>query len=131
MEALRGALDAALTGKGGVALLAGEPGIGKTCTAEELAAYARERGARVLWGRCHEGDGAPAFWPWIQILRSYLRDRDPELLAAIGPVADDIARLVPGPWFPGTTSGDADTPTTNPGPRNPGSARRDPLPPVR
>ncbi len=50
-------------------LLAGEPGIGKTRTAEELARVARERGAQVLVGRCFEGEGAPAFWPWVQVLR--------------------------------------------------------------
>lgn len=27
-------------------------------------------GSRVLWGRCWEGGGAPALWPWIQILRA-------------------------------------------------------------
>ena len=34
--------------------LVGEPGIGKTRTAEELATYARMRGAEVLWGRSYE-----------------------------------------------------------------------------
>jgi KaiC/GvpD/RAD55 family RecA-like ATPase len=48
-----------------VVLVAGEPGIGKTRLAEELATQATARGALVLWGRCWEGEGAPAFWPWI------------------------------------------------------------------
>src|SRR5262245_24288816 len=66
---LRAQLDEACAGRGGVVLLAGEPGIGKTRTAEHLAAHACARGARVFWGRCYEGDGAPAFWPWTQLLR--------------------------------------------------------------
>ena len=63
-------LDRAIAGQGGIVLVAGEPGIGKTRLAEELAATARERGARVLWGRCYEGEGAPAFWPWVEVLRA-------------------------------------------------------------
>jgi predicted ATPase len=65
-------LDAALAGSGGVVLLGGEPGIGKTRLAEELAAQATACGVLVLWGRCWEGEGAPAFWPWIQVVRAYV-----------------------------------------------------------
>ena len=76
-------------------LLVGEPGIGKTRTTEELATYARMRGAQVLWGRCYEGDGAPAYWPWVQIVRSYALEREPKALASeMGPGAADIADVV-------------------------------------
>ena len=70
MERLRHALESALAGHGRVALLVGEPGIGKTRTAEELVAEARRRGALAPLGRAYEGEGAPAFWPWVQILRA-------------------------------------------------------------
>jgi tetratricopeptide (TPR) repeat protein len=53
-------------------LIYGEPGIGKTRLADELASHAKARGMQVLWGRCWEGDGAPAYWPWIQIIRTFL-----------------------------------------------------------
>lgn len=96
LAALSATLDATLRGRGGISLLAGEPGIGKTRLAEELAAEARLRGARVLWGRCHEGDGAPAYWPWVQALRTYIRERDREALAAeLGAGAADIAQVIP------------------------------------
>jgi predicted ATPase len=50
----------------------------------------------VLWGRCYEGDGAPAFWPWVQIIRSYVRTRNPDALRAeMQAGAADIAGLVP------------------------------------
>src|ERR1700756_5840526 len=62
LAALTADLDAAVGGRGGVVLVAGEPGIGKTRLAEELAARAIGRGAVVLWGRCWEGAGAPAVW---------------------------------------------------------------------
>src|SRR5262249_36407985 len=68
MAKLRGALENALGGRARMALLVGEPGIGKTRTAEELALVASSRGAQVLFGRCYEGDGAPAFWPWVQVI---------------------------------------------------------------
>lgn len=66
---LRRAVDAAEAGSGALVLLAGEPGIGKTRLADELAAEATARGARVTWGRAWEAGGAPAYWPWIEALR--------------------------------------------------------------
>jgi len=86
-------LRAAL-GRGRLVLLAGEPGIGKTRVAEELAAEARARDAVVRWGRCWEGEGAPAFWPWIQIIREQVRESadGPGALARAGA---ELAALVP------------------------------------
>src|SRR5581483_9168519 len=55
LEALADALRAARAGRGGLALLAGEGGIGKTAIARELAARARREGVAVLWGGCFEG----------------------------------------------------------------------------
>jgi DNA-binding CsgD family transcriptional regulator len=54
----------------------GEPGIGKTRLAQELAGVALARGTAVAWGRCVETEGAPAFWPWRQVLRSIGADPD-------------------------------------------------------
>ena len=74
--ALRSAVDAAVGGAGGVVLLAGEAGMGKTALASEAAAYAKARGAEAVWGTCWEGDGAPGFWPWIQVMRALAADAD-------------------------------------------------------
>ncbi len=63
---LKAALEEALSGQGRLVMLAGEPGIGKTRTAQELASYAESRGAQVLWGWCYEEEGAPPYWPWVQ-----------------------------------------------------------------
>ncbi len=96
MRQLDAALAAAKAGHGQLVLLAGEPGIGKTRIAAELAARAGARGATVCWGRCWEGEGAPAFWPWVQLVRSYVRDRDSvELRADLGRAAAHIARVIP------------------------------------
>jgi predicted ATPase/class 3 adenylate cyclase len=93
---LRSAVEAAAEGHGRVVLLAGEPGIGKTSLAVDCAVYADQIGARVLWGACWEGEGAPAFWPWIQALRTYAGQVDDNDLARhVGPGAGDILRLLP------------------------------------
>jgi tetratricopeptide (TPR) repeat protein len=93
---LRAELDAALRGEGGLVFLAGEAGIGKTRTATALCAEARERGARVAWGRCHEGGGAPVYWPFVQALGS---------LAGAGDAARRIAALRLALREPGETAG--------------------------
>jgi hypothetical protein len=89
-------LDEVLSGSGRLLLLAGEPGIGKSRLASELAAQAAERGFQVVWGRCWEAGGAPAYWPWVQALRALIPKVDPvELRARLGLRAGDIAQLLP------------------------------------
>jgi tetratricopeptide (TPR) repeat protein len=77
-------------------LLVGEPGIGKSRTAERLATVAESRGAEVLVGRCYEGEGAPALWPWVQVIGAYAAARDPHtLLAQLDGGASDVAAVCP------------------------------------
>ena len=95
MGELKAALEDALSGRGRLITLAGDPGIGKTRTAEELATYASLRQAQVLWGRCYEGQGVPPYWPWVQAIRSYVRERDSDQLRSeMGAGAADIAEIV-------------------------------------
>ncbi|MFQ6027163.1 MAG: protein kinase, partial [Dehalococcoidia bacterium] len=92
---LKAALDGALTGQGRLVMLMGEPGIGKTRIAQELASYAETVGTQVLWGRCDEDAGAPPYWPWVQPIQSYIRQRDPaSVRIEMGPGAADIAEVV-------------------------------------
>lgn len=93
---LRAALEGMIARRGQVFLLAGEAGIGKTRVAEELALSALLAGAQVIWARCYEGDGAPAYWPWIQAIRSCLHDHSvEETVALAGAGASDLAELAP------------------------------------
>jgi predicted ATPase/DNA-binding SARP family transcriptional activator len=85
---------------GRLQLLTGEPGIGKTRLAEELAAYAQQQGAAVVWGRSFEGEGAPAFWPWIQVFRGLVAL--PEGREALARHSGDLSLLV---WEAGTDAG--------------------------
>ncbi len=67
---LKAALEDTLSGHGRLVMLVGEPGIGKTRTAQELASHAAASGTQVFWGWCYEEEGATHYWPWVQPLRS-------------------------------------------------------------
>jgi DNA-binding SARP family transcriptional activator/predicted ATPase len=96
LDQLDAVLADARRGRGRLVLLSGDAGIGKSRLADELATRARGAGARVLWGRCWEAGGAPAYWPWVQALRTYVREAEPEALRAqLGNGAPDVAHVVP------------------------------------
>jgi DNA-binding CsgD family transcriptional regulator/tetratricopeptide (TPR) repeat protein len=96
LRQLRAGLERAADGHVQLLLLIGEPGIGKTRLAEELAIHAEARDCRVLWGSCHEWEGAPAYWPWVQVIRAAVRDWDREsLLGLSNSGIADVAQLVP------------------------------------
>jgi ATP/maltotriose-dependent transcriptional regulator MalT len=96
MRELRSVLDHAFSGRGRLVMLAGEAGIGKTRTAQQLASCAEGEGARVLWGRCYEEEDSPPYWPWTQILQSLVRDKSAEqIILDFGHNAADIAQMAP------------------------------------
>jgi DNA-binding SARP family transcriptional activator len=89
-------LGEAVAGRASVLLIAGEAGIGKSRLADEMTTLAESRGAKVLWGRCWEAGGAPAYWPWVQALRAYVQDTDVERVRReLGAGAGDVAQMVP------------------------------------
>jgi tetratricopeptide (TPR) repeat protein len=97
----RTALDDARRGRGRLFLLSGEPGIGKTRLAEEVAREAATRGMLVVWGRCWEGAGAPAYWPWIQVVRGCLGSLDSSQRRSMleaehaSSIVDTVGQIVP------------------------------------
>ena len=96
LSTLLASLEAAEDGTGGLVLLGGEPGIGKSRLADEVAGHARQRGFVSLWGRGWEDAGAPPYWPWVQVLRSYLRQTDPDLARRrLAAGAADIVQMLP------------------------------------
>jgi Cdc6-like AAA superfamily ATPase len=100
LERLRTTFDNAVSGHGGLVMLVGEPGIGKTRTTQELETYAKMRGAQVLWGRTHESAGAPPYWPWIQAGNQYALAHQDDLPTVIGPqmtqeAINELTRIFP------------------------------------
>ncbi|MCZ4316186.1 AAA family ATPase [Comamonadaceae bacterium G21597-S1] len=96
LAGLTTALATARGGNGQVVVLAGSGGIGKTRLAQQLAAQAEADGVPVLWGRCLEEPGAPPYWPWRQLIRSYLRNSgDTDPARTFGSALVDIAGIVP------------------------------------
>ncbi|HEX4752656.1 MAG TPA: AAA family ATPase [Solirubrobacterales bacterium] len=77
-----------------VALIAGEPGIGKSRLVREFAAGAARSGALVLYGACDAAAGAP-YGPFVEALDRLARVTEPAVLrAAIGP-SGELSRLLP------------------------------------
>ena len=96
-------LDAARSGLGGLAVLVGEPGIGKTRLLEEFAAAARASGALVLQGRCFDGQRSRAFGPFAEAIAAYaeavpasaLRQDLASTANVLGPIAPELYRSLP------------------------------------
>ena len=104
----------ASAGEQRVALLAGEPGVGKTRLAAELAAQAHEEGATVLAGRCDEDLGVP-YQPFVEVLRHFVdHTSSAELARRLGRYGGELVRLVPElrdgvPDLPPPLNSDPDT----------------------
>ncbi|HEX2047061.1 MAG TPA: BTAD domain-containing putative transcriptional regulator [Acidimicrobiales bacterium] len=94
LESLRRWLDRAVAGEGRLVLLRGEPGIGKTGIAEEVAALARARGVPVLWGSAHEDEGGGPFRPWAEALAGWSAHTVPPHRPEVVP---ELSTLLPAP----------------------------------
>lgn len=95
---LRRAVDQALAGHGGLALIAGEAGVGKSRLVAEIGGAAGARGMRVLTGHCVEMDSTPPYLPYVEMIEQVISSpRSPlALREALGDVAPEIARIAPG-----------------------------------
>ncbi|MGW9247090.1 ATP-binding protein [Streptomyces badius] len=70
---LRSEIARATDSHGGLVLVTGEAGIGKSTLVTDAAHEARRRGALVVGGSCWDSDNTPGYWPWVQILRGLRR----------------------------------------------------------
>jgi len=96
LHQLQSAFDAAVSGQGSLAMVVGEPGIGKTSLCEQLATYVAVRGGRALVGHCYEeGSLSLPYLPFVEAMRSYVLTREPDdLRRDLGSGATEVARLV-------------------------------------
>lgn len=83
---MRSWVESASHGRPVVAVCVGEPGIGKTRLAQEVSVAARSAGFSVGWSVCDDLEGAPPFWPWLQLLRQF-DDESSMARSALEPIA--------------------------------------------
>jgi tetratricopeptide (TPR) repeat protein len=89
-------LDRAVAGRGGMVLLGGEPGIGKTRLTEAILDEGRARGCMSLVGHAYEMEGSPPYVPFIEMLEYSARVVPPAALRhALGDAAPEVAKLMP------------------------------------
>ncbi|KPK59812.1 MAG: hypothetical protein AMJ59_09275 [Gammaproteobacteria bacterium SG8_31] len=92
---LRQRLDEAVAGRGGVVLIGGEPGVGKTRLGEEALEMGRDLGMLPFVGHAYEEHGAP-FIIASEILEEVSRTLPTDALRnVLGDTAPEIARLLP------------------------------------
>jgi tetratricopeptide (TPR) repeat protein/archaellum biogenesis ATPase FlaH len=96
LKQLQAAFDGAISGKGSLMMVMGEPGIGKTALCEQLATYVTLRGGRTLVGHCYEaGSLSLPYLAFVEALRSYVLTRKvKDLREELGTGASDVARIV-------------------------------------
>ena len=96
LSQLEDALLLALRGEGGVVVLGGEAGIGKSRLVRELSSRAQRLGCVVMSGACSEAELSLPYLPFLEAVGNYLGRQD---LAAIrdrlGPASGELGQLFP------------------------------------
>jgi DNA-binding CsgD family transcriptional regulator len=107
LAALAGLVADAADGRGGVAVLVGEAGVGKSRLAREAAALAAGRGVLVLSGRAVPAGSPLPFRPLSEAMLVASRGKRPPDSPELTGFGGQLARLVPD-WGAGKTTGGAD-----------------------
>jgi hypothetical protein len=96
-QALTSCYGAALAGKPRLALITGEPGIGKTRLSAEFCTWATKQGSVFIPMRCYEGAANLAYEPFAGGLRSFLQEQDARarLDGSDYPWLAELSRLLP------------------------------------
>src|SRR5262245_39502164 len=89
------ALEAVASGQGRFLVLVGEPGVGKTRLAQEIALLSRAAGCRVLSGRCYEPQQTVAYYPFLEALAMAEAGAAPLLQGRLADRWPEVARLLP------------------------------------
>lgn len=95
-ETLRTMLESAVAGRGGMVLIGGPPGLGKSRLTREAAAMAERLGMVVYTGNCLDMESPPPYQPAIDHLEQAARTASPEgFRTALGVNAPEVAKLLP------------------------------------
>ncbi len=104
---LRAEIGRVADSHGGLVLVTGEAGIGKTTLVTDAMDAARRGGALVLSGSCWDSAAAPGFWPWTQVVRGLRRHATEGEWAAVEQATGGALAALLGDK-PGGESGPAD-----------------------
>ena len=94
-EVIDAALEAVASGQGRFLILVGEPGVGKTRLAQEIALTARAQGFRVITGRCYEPQQTVAYYPFLEALTQAAAGAAPLIQAHLAERWPEVGRLLP------------------------------------
>jgi DNA-binding SARP family transcriptional activator len=104
-------LEDAWSGHGQICAIVGDPGVGKTRLAAEVAIQAARRGAHVLVGRCFEVEQRLPFAAWVEALREGGVPSDKTLVDSLDPVwLRELSRLLPELSAPGSPASEGNDP---------------------
>ena len=107
LSALEDALLAALRGDGGVVIIGGEAGMGKTRLVNELVTRAQRLRCAVMSGVCSEAELSLPYLPFLEAIGNRLTTENlDELRQRLGAAADELAQLFPQLGRPAAAGGD-------------------------
>jgi class 3 adenylate cyclase len=108
LSRLEDSLLSALRGDGGVVIVGGEAGTGKTRLVSALAERARRLGCATVSGACSEAELALPYLPFLEAIGNHLAGEDlGALRERLGSAADELAQLFPQMGRPVPSGGDA------------------------
>lgn len=88
--------EQAASGNGGIALVGGEAGVGKTRLVEEVLTRATASGVQCMVGHCYETEGASSLVPFAEVFEQALRTMTASQLERfLGSAIMQVAKLVP------------------------------------
>lgn len=107
LSTLEDALLSALRGDGGVVIVGGEAGMGKTRIVGALSSRARRLGCAVIAGGCSEAELSLPYLPFLEAIGNYLAGADLDgLRTRLGTAAEELAQLFPQLGRPAAAPGD-------------------------
>src|SRR5256886_14893617 len=108
LSTLEDALLSALRGDGGVVIVGGEAGMGKTRLVNAVAGRARRLGCVVISGGCSEAELSLPYLPFLEAIGNYLATAEVgPLRERLGSATDELAQLFPQLGRPASSAGDA------------------------